>query len=77
MVTKIIENTIETIAGINKLPGKNVAIDYDREADVLYYSFDKAQAALDSELTKEDIIVRKQGKKIVGVTVLNASRFMK
>ena len=77
MVAKIIENTIKTIPVLEKLPSKNVTIDYDREADVLYYSFDKPTSASDSEITEDDIIVRKQGQKIVGVTVLNASRFMK
>jgi uncharacterized protein YuzE len=49
--------------------------DYDRDADVLYVSFEKPQQATDSEMTPEDIIVRKRDKKIVGLTILNASRF--
>ena len=49
-------------------------IDYDKEADVLYINFEKPEPATDSELAQEDIIVRKQGDRIIGVTVLNASQ---
>ena len=50
-------------------------IDYDEEADVLYISFGKPQKAEDSVHGENDIIRRKKGNKIVGLTVLNASRF--
>lgn len=51
-------------------------VDYDEEADVLYVNFGKPQKAETS--TQEDgIIKRKKGKKIIGLTILNASRFKK
>jgi uncharacterized protein YuzE len=52
-------------------------IDYDKEADVLYLSFGKPQKADDSVHGEDGIIRRKKGKKIIGLTVLNASRFKK
>jgi len=52
-------------------------IDYDKEADVLYVSFGKPQKAEDSIQGEDGIIRRKKGNKIVGLTVLNASRFKK
>lgn len=52
-------------------------IDYDEEADVLYISFGKPQKADDSVHGENDIIRRKKEKKIIGLTVLNASRFKK
>lgn len=52
-------------------------IDYDEEADVLYVSFGKPQKADDSIQDKEGIIRRKKGSKIIGLTILNASRFSK
>lgn len=52
-------------------------IDYDKEADVLYISFGKPQKADDSVHGENDIIQRKKGKKIIGLTILNASRFKK
>ena len=52
-------------------------IDYDKEADVLYVSFGKPQKAEDSIQDKDGIIRRKKGDKIIGLTILNASRFRK
>lgn len=52
-------------------------VDYDKEADVLYVSFGKPQKADDAVQGKDGIIRRKKGDKIVGLTILNASRFGK
>ena len=51
-------------------------IDYDKGADVAYISFDKPQRATNSELLDNGVLVRKRGKKIVGLTILNASRVL-
>lgn len=48
---------------------------YDREADVLYVSFGSPGEADDAELTDEDIVLRYRAGKLVGFTVLRASRF--
>lgn len=52
-------------------------IDYDKEADVLYVSFGKPQKADDSTQGEDGIIRRKKGKKVIGLTILNASRFQR
>lgn len=52
-------------------------VDYDREADVLYVSFDKVRKA-DNAIQGRDGIIRRMNKnKIIGLTILNASRFKK
>ncbi len=51
-------------------------IDYDKEADVAYISFEKPQRATDSELLDNGVIVRKRGKKIVGLTILHAGKLI-
>mgnify|MGYP001572805803 CR=1 FL=1 len=51
---------------------KNVT--YDKEADVLYISFEKPQNADDS-LMDGDVIIHKRGNKVVGLTIINASKF--
>jgi uncharacterized protein YuzE len=56
-----------------KLPARNVWIDYDKEADVLYMSFRKPQRATKTVEVGDDILVRKSGRSVVGVTILNAS----
>ena len=53
---------------------KTVWSNYDEEADVLYMHFKKPNHADHSELTDDDIIMRYEGKEIVGLTILNASR---
>ena len=46
--------------------------DYDKEADVLYVTFEKA-AADDSDLTDDDVVIRYRGDEIIGLTFLHAS----
>ena len=45
---------------------------YDAEADTLYLNFKKPSRAADSEMTNDDIIVRYEGTKLIGFTVLHA-----
>lgn len=61
------------VGDVLRLPAKNVWIDYDEEADVLYMSFRKPQRATKTVEVDEDILVRKDGRTIVGVTIMNAS----
>ena len=62
-----------TIASdIIKLPIEHMWLDYDREADVLYISFRRPQRATKTVET-DDILIRKDGNRIVGITILNAS----
>jgi uncharacterized protein YuzE len=56
-----------------KLPAQHMWLDYDKEADVLYVSFRKPQRATETIELNDDILVRKDGKDIVGLTILNAS----
>lgn len=49
---------------------------YDREGDALHVIFEEANKKDRSTLDKNDIIVTKRGKKIVNMTILNASRFI-
>lgn len=68
---------------INKLlgflewaPSKSMWLDYDKGADVLYISFQKPQNANDSEI-QGDVILHFRNSKMVGVTILNASKNLK
>ena len=56
------------------IPHKKIWVDYDEEADVLYVSFKKPSHADDSELTEDDVIVRREKGEVVGMTFLNASK---
>ena len=56
------------------IPFKRIWYSYDEEADVLYLNFKKPSHADDSELTDDDIIVRYEKGKVIGITVLHASK---
>ncbi len=57
----------------SRLSCSHVWLDYDEEADVLYMSFRKPQRAEKTIELDDDILVRKDGKEIVGLTILNAA----
>ncbi|MBE0427823.1 MAG: DUF2283 domain-containing protein [Nitrospirae bacterium] len=57
---------------LSEKPDDHMWVDYDKEADVLYLSFRKPQRATKTVET-DDILIRKDGNKIVGITILNAS----
>ena len=72
---KIASEALKLASHIVKSKSKQVWIDYDEEADVVYISFEKPQGATDSELNEDNVLVRKRGGKIVGMTILNASKY--
>ena len=73
MDTKTIDEIIRGVSGLVKLC-EQYWIDYDREADVLYISLERPQAATDSDLTDDDILLSYRDDKLVGITVLHASQ---
>ncbi|HEV3142587.1 MAG TPA: DUF2283 domain-containing protein [Gemmataceae bacterium] len=64
---------LKAVMHLVRLPVSKLWIDYDEEADLLYISFRRPQRATDSELRDDGIIVRKRGKQVVGLTILDAS----
>lgn len=70
---EIIKACLELSSDIIKLPVEHMWVDYDKEADVLYLSFRKPQRAKKTVEVDNDILIRKDGEEIVGVTILNAS----
>jgi uncharacterized protein YuzE len=51
-------------------------LNYDAESDVLYINFDPPQPADDSDITDEGVIIRLRDNKIVGMTILNATKML-
>ena len=68
-----VSNCLALATTILKLPARQVWLDYDKEADVLYMSFRKPQRATETIEMGDDILIRKDGRDIVGLTILNAS----
>jgi len=65
---------LELTPKLLNIPFKRIWYSYDEEADVLYLNFKKPSHADDSELTKDDIIIRYEEGEIIGITVLHASK---
>jgi len=54
---------------------QKTVLDYDPEGDVLYISFgSKAQAADNSDVTEEGVVIRLRKGKIVGLTIPNVKK---
>jgi uncharacterized protein YuzE len=70
-----VKKVVDMLPAILEFPVKKFHVDYDKEADVLYISFERPQKATDTEVTEEGILLRYRDDKLVGITVLNASRF--
>ena len=49
-------------------------LSYDPEGDVLYISFGDPQPADDSDVTDDGVVVRLRDGRIVGLSILNATR---
>ncbi|MCX7839613.1 MAG: DUF2283 domain-containing protein [Anaerolineae bacterium] len=49
-------------------------LDYDHEADVLYISLERPQKATASKMRDDGILLRYRGRKLVGVTIFEASK---
>lgn len=68
-----VDSVMKALPHLLDLPSKSFWVDYDEEADVLYFSFEKPQNADDSVL-KDNAIVHYRRGQVVGVTVLSASK---
>jgi uncharacterized protein YuzE len=69
----LISKCVAVASDALKLPTDHVWLDYDKEADVLYISFRRPQRATKTIEGDDDILIRKDGRDIVGLTILNAS----
>ena len=64
----------KAIPKLMELPANRLWTDYDPEADVLYLSFDRPQHATDSIMRDDGVLLRYRDKKLIGVTVFEASK---
>lgn len=72
-------NTVLPKLGLHLLLGMRkppLWISYDREGDAVHVIFEEARKTDKSALDKNDIIVTKRGKKVINMTILNATRFI-
>ena len=70
---KISSSVFRAVPLLIDFPASRFWVDYDREADVLYISFQRPQKATDTEMTDDGILLRYRDSQLVGITVLDAS----
>lgn len=78
MEQKILSTTkaaVTNLLSLAKAGNSKLWVDYDKKADVLYVNFGRPQKADNAHEDKDGIIKREKKGKIIGLTVLNASRF--
>lgn len=74
LTNAFLSEVFEATPHLLKFPKKKVWIDYDKEADVLYLSFERPQQATDSEMRDDGVLLRYKHDKLVGITILEASK---
>jgi uncharacterized protein YuzE len=74
LTKSILSEVFEATPHLLKFPKKKLWIDYDEEADVLYLSFQRPQKATDSEMRDDGVLLRYKREKLVGITILEASK---
>ena len=79
MVAQILEQPsysylLSALTNFIKLPAKKMWLDYDAEVDVLYVHFEEKPLSTHSEMTDDGIILDYRDKKLVGLTILEASQ---
>lgn len=68
---------ITDLVRLAQIGSSKFIVDYDQEADVLYISFGGPKKADNAVQDNKGIIRRTKGNKLIGLTILNASRFKK
>jgi len=74
LTSTVVSDVFSATPYLLRLPARRLWIDYDQEADVLYISFERPQRATDSKMSDEGILFRYKGSRLVGLTVLEASK---
>jgi uncharacterized protein YuzE len=74
MAVAEIRELLNMVPIIKQAPHSSVWLNYDEDADILYVHYERPNHATDSELTDDDVIVRYDGERVIGLTILHASR---
>jgi len=74
LAEKSLEHLIEAASHLVQFPKKHIRADYDEEADVLYIHFEDSPSSTHSELRDDGIVLDYRGNRLVGITILEASR---
>ncbi len=70
---KSIGYLLKAVSHLVKLPKTQMWLDYDPDADVLYVHFEEKPHSTHSESREDGIILDYRGRRLVGLTILEAS----
>lgn len=68
-----ISSLIQAAKHLLQFPRTQMWLDYDTEADVLYFHFEKEPTTTHSEIRDDGIILDYDEDRVVGITILEAS----
>jgi uncharacterized protein YuzE len=71
---KTLSHLLKAVAHLVQLPKTHMRLDYDDEADVLYLHFEDRPGSTYSEMRNDGVILDYKGRRLVGVTILDASQ---
>jgi uncharacterized protein YuzE len=72
-----LQNSLPAVFLLLKSQKNNrLLVDYDKEADVLYVSFEINQKPDNTEIFSDNVLLRKKGKQTIGITLINASTYL-
>ena len=71
---KSMAHLLTAVSHLVLLPKKHMWLDYDEEADALYVHFEKRPGSTHSEMSDDGVILDYKGRRLVGVTILDASQ---
>lgn len=70
---KSMAHLLKAVSHLVQLPKKHIWLDYDEEADTLYIHFEERPSSTHSEMRDDGVVLDYKGRRLVGVTVLEAS----
>ena len=71
---KALSGALALARQIAHFPATKLWLDFDADADVLYISIRRPQAATETVETDDGILLRYRDQELVGITVLEASK---
>lgn len=71
---KSMVHLLKAVSHLVQLPKTHMWLDYDEEADVLYLHFEEKPTSNHSEIRDDGIILDYRSRRLVGVTILEASQ---
>ena len=69
-----LDHLLKAVAHLVQLRRKQMRLDYDAEADVLYIHFEGDASSTHSTMREDGVILDYKGNTLVGVTILEASQ---